>query len=876
MELSNILQILGSMFSLNPHSVFDRIKSDSIFWLDFIEIIKDLSKNKMDNDEFIYYNDETVSEFFEIAKKQWTPQFDKAVASPFEFLRRSVQDLITFQGETPRVNFRMMANWQNLTKQMGEDIFVSAYYANNSILHGREPLHFQWNYILYSNFDRLNSIIKESGLYENHYHLWGSAPYVDLSWISLMNQPFGRSHGFKNMIKRSALTASGIATLNTYKQTSIYLLTQIAAYIRLLLFETCCLEIDTSNLNLMQLIRIIKETIACDFMINNNNLSEKINAYRFMSQYKYSGKTVDYAISQYFYNNQLSNCALSGERHLYYCCLKYIFQNKPKYYSVYISFYLYLLIRNYFAGQFFQRNKKYGFDNFEKYQQIKNDIITGTHYEKIALMMAVNENISENSLKKLEVRVTPKNTITDLKNSLEYIEKYNNKENSISKDQTTLDSIINNEILKKHPTTEPPDNQRFFYTIHFIKHKYSDWGINEKYFQMRDSKLRRLLKNQALSILLLRERNDPLAYRIGGVDASSSEINCRPEVFSQVFRMLSDPINKSDLSVFDIKPLTMPNLKKTYHVGEDFYDLADGLRAIDEAIWFLDLKYGDRIGHGVALGINPEKYYSKRKEIAMPVQNILDNYAWLYYCISRFSLNVKASYISEINFQFNKYFNKVFCTNEKQGHFNCDLLDYIDAWKLRGDNPIAYVNQDFEKEKANNLNPFLQWAKYDFRFAEAYRNINKSTYMLYHLYHFDNSVKNKARKSELIYISNEYIDVVSQIQQYMRNFVLESGVAVESCPSSNFSISKLNNFQESPVLNLFPIEETEGNPRLNTSINTDDQGVFYTSLVKEYTLLTNLMCNIRTDNGLRKYSDDKILDWIQKLMKNGKEQCFIK
>ena len=61
---------------------------------------------------------------------------------------------------------------------------------------------------------------------------------------------------------------------------------------------------------------------------------------------------------------------------------------------------------------------------------------------------------------------------------------------------------------------------------------------------------------------------------------------------------------------------------------------------------------------------------------------------------------------------------------------------------------------------------------------------------------------------------------------------------------------------------------------LNVSINTDDQGVFHTSLVKEYTLLAGALQNEK-NKDLRKYSDDKILTWIKQLVDHGKNQCFM-
>ena len=71
-------------------------------------------------------------------------------------------------------------------------------------------------------------------------------------------------------------------------------------------------------------------------------------------------------------------------------------------------------------------------------------------------------------------------------------------------------------------------------------------------------------------------------------------------------------------------------LQLTYHAGEDFLDIIDGLRAIDEAIIFCGLERGCRIGHALALGINPQDYYEyKNQKIILTKQVLLDDLAWM-------------------------------------------------------------------------------------------------------------------------------------------------------------------------------------------------------------------------------------------------------
>lgn len=150
-------------------------------------------------------------------------------------------------------------------------------------------------------------------------------------------------------------------------------------------------------------------------------------------------------------------------------------------------------------------------------------------------------------------------------------------------------------------------NKTWMLIFHFLKRKNNEGGS-----RMRDFKVRKQNKRWGISLAdvgtLMKSENLDRA-----IDAASSEFACRPEVFSQTFRFLR-------YHGFDA----------TFHAGEDYYDIADGLRAIDEAINFLQLRSGDRLGHALALGIDAEKYYvSRHNNTALPTQWMLDNVVWL-------------------------------------------------------------------------------------------------------------------------------------------------------------------------------------------------------------------------------------------------------
>lgn len=127
---------------------------------------------------------------------------------------------------------------------------------------------------------------------------------------------------------------------------------------------------------------------------------------------------------------------------------------------------------------------------------------------------------------------------------------------------------------------------------------------------------RKNLKKQAFAIALFREKYPKEARRLKGIDACASEIGCRPEVFAQTFRYLSNHMvylsdrtsnewiehdkwlneEEKELMIKNQEMLQpIPQLRMTYHIGEDYLDIVDGLRALDEMIRFLKFNCGSRL-----------------------------------------------------------------------------------------------------------------------------------------------------------------------------------------------------------------------------------------------------------------------------------------
>lgn len=887
--------------NLSPDAFFDRMKEkydQKSFekWGKMMEkSIKELTEQSVKVQEMRHYNDEVVKSWSEyVIDQEWKiPGFNDR--SIFNFIRNFAKDCLRVQNGEVYFQVEHLDDWQPVSFGCGEDLFVAALLADMNHDSGYEPKDFQWDYILKSDFFLLNNLISQHKIVENHYHLGGSAPYVDLSWIYLMNKPFGQTERwekFKDKSEESMYVESH--SLRESHQSDMENLVKAAAYLRVKLFE-CCVLGDESGIR-QDAIGDIDKLLKGVGVLQEDELQPKIETYLYRSSCVRFGTKVDYAIKRFQVFEDEKNNYITGERYLNYRCLHYIYGH-PKNSFVQVLYYLYLLIRHHFNKEFIQANNKTGFQNFKEYNDRKSELIKGTSYERMAVNIAIEGNIKENYLEQLEVRVKPEEKAEKLRGTIDQDDGNAFFRSSRIK---LLDRVFPNGKEEKEPRKYADGTEEFFYVLHFIKKREPSWFSKDKdcieiknksygegkysvVRQCREFDQREIYRKQAETLKEMRDRNEEVCKRIFGIDAASNEVNFRPENFGTVFRYLSSSKISQDVPW----KRKIPDLRKTYHVGEDFYDVVDGLRAIDEAILYLELSQGDRIGHAVALGIDVEKWYKRHSTISLPKQNLLDNIAWMSYEIREFKIEVSAYYGDSLKTLFEKLYIEIY------EECSPGLMAYMEAWKLRGDDPQCYSSITPDKD---NLKGFSAWDKACIRDKKHYRDIIKSqesikrgstqntddkqkkvdlVYNIYHRYHFDEELKRRAAERMEYVFDEEYIAIVKQLQLKMRSYVTEKGIAIESCPSSNFLISNLDTFEEIPTFQLFPLRESH-NPfrRLNVCVNTDDQGVFYTSLVKEYTLLMATKWKELEDDDMREHSDDKILIWIKRLIENSKQLCF--
>lgn len=152
---------------------------------------------------------------------------------------------------------------------------------------------------------------------------------------------------------------------------------------------------------------------------------------------------------------------------------------------------------------------------------------------------------------------------------------------------------------------------------------------------------------------------------------------------------------------------------------------------------------------------------------------------------------------------------------------------------------------------------------------------------LYYLYHYDWDVRRNGEKSVQVYVIPMYVEGVYAVQRAMQQEFASLGIGIESNPSSNLAISVIGGYDEHPIAEMYnkdltwDVEQMRDCPQMYVSINTDDKGVFHTSLENEYALMACAMEKKKDGKGRPLYNRQRVYQWIDNIREMGNLQSFM-
>ena len=287
-------------------------------------------------------------------------------------------------------------------------------------------------------------------------------------------------------------------------------------------------------------------------------------------------------------------------------------------------------------------------------------------------------------------------------------------------------------------------------------------------------------------------------------------------------------------SAHPVKPLRL-----TVHAGEDFDHLLGSIRRVGEALEYMGLREGDRIGHGVALGVDVSEWAARATGLAIPRGERLLDLIWAARKAMTTDSAVLRSWLSWLAHEACRVAAEIFpgrhCTLT-------ELNDWISAL---------------------HSNAGLSWARFPSGPAPGWSS-KPERLLLARLR--DRGVYQRAQVLERLDVTRE-VPLVSELQAEVRRQLATSGIVVEINPSSNLLIGHLGDLTSHPSWRLCPpVHNTELHP-VRVCVGSDDPITFATCLPDEYQLLADAM----VEGGLAMPNVDA---WLDSARANGLSARF--
>jgi len=425
---------------------------------------------------------------------------------------------------------------------------------------------------------------------------------------------------------------------------------------------------------------------------------------------------------------------------------------------------------------------------------------------------------------------------------------------------------FNAELVEKAGSNQE-DNYHF--SVHFVRQEESK-DFNKSFLPqpVRYMRLRKKLYREAkkLHYLLfesaatIKLRSDVLSFdankmlhydpaqMVATIDVAGKESRTPPEVFAPVINFLRyEPKRYAwprAMRAHLQGRLARKRLKLSVHAGEDFNHIATGMRRIDETIEFYDMRENDRLGHALAVGLEPARWLVRNGPVYLSKEELLDTLVWLREWTYRVLPEIPGAV--KLAKKYEKGIRELFAELYKGLELDYDTL--YEAWKLRKYCPLisfenlksikpadAYYRTVMLPNKESNKNPRALYEYYHQYRSKKWEEIVRLDY--HASVGFENDWKS---------ITDEDLTLYEAIQDALLQKIADRRIIIETNPSSNVYIAMLNGYEEHPVFRWSPIEgfSEEEQKRYNrfglrkgkveVCINTDDPAIFPTTLYTEF------------------------------------------
>jgi len=345
---------------------------------------------------------------------------------------------------------------------------------------------------------------------------------------------------------------------------------------------------------------------------------------------------------------------------------------------------------------------------------------------------------------------------------------------------------------------------------------------------------------------------------IKGLDVAGNENELKIEVFSPSLRYLRSSPWKNSYPSY----LPHPKLKLSVHAGEDYNHLLSGIRHIDETVIFCDFEAGDRLGHALALGVDALSWASDNTAVYIKAGEHLDNLVWWYRRATELSVYVPEMIPLAFTLEMKA---KAWASELFSIDGNHQMTNLYNAWHLRRNCPVSFqasniTNRDllkdylpdFGSDVVNDDEALKYWKEYFMVEHLKGKNDNpfEKTVLVRHLDIGHPDCVTDVNKGADFFTFKE-IELITALQDHLMTNYDRKGITIEACPTSNIQIGHFNCYSQHPIFrwdppnrnllikgekfNLFGLR----NGPVRVCVNTDDAGLFPTTIANEHNVLKN-------------------------------------
>lgn len=746
----------------------------------------------------------TLGEVRQLTRKEleyWnTHNGEPTMAMPLRRLAEVCESMlcVNTKDNNPQVNFDYHLKWRELTLLLGEEIPVCLFLAYRDKATGKRT-DFLWKDTLVTNNGEINDFLRSKHKSDIHVHMDASSNAFDVGWVRRMNwRPWTSPQGYskKDLEEKSKKETEGSMELelNFWFQNhygNYYTdWVNVAAIIRYWMFQIVVESKCPTPADRNDILESIDNKMSSLHI--QNKIFFKIKGLLSLAPCALNESKIhwDYAIGRHRTDEtcmQSPYMLLWGERKLIYSYMWLLLQSGNNGAKIFVPyFYLYLLIKTHCRKELVMTNGEIGLANYQEYQKrlpvLSKDVADLRHRYAFQTSCGLS--------------------------GLDYVEARISFDHTSNLPKLYGADYLSQPIMGK---TLPLQNNeiRAGMVLSWSKPDYkSTYALVEE---------KKLLKKQFDIFYECLYAKDHTGKNLPyvGIDIAGSDTKSRPYDFAHIIRYA--------------KAKNFENF--TYHLAEDFFDLVDGLRAVDELLYHLDWNGKNRIGHALSLFTDAKKYYQNRHlKIVMPVQMMLDNYAWLLKWADTLKISLPANERASIEKRMTELYNRFRIGNNVRKLPAWNLRDYQQCMLLRGDDAIVpKVGMGSPDVYENTRYSTKQ------RVKQAWANPN--SVMIHRYYKTEQSARTIGMKIETDSLPkcDEFIELIEKIQLRLRKRLQSRAIKVESCPTSNYHIGNFEKYEDLPIVKCLMVDDEKD--RIKASINTDARAIFDTSLDNEYALM---------------------------------------